>query len=193
MPRHWRLQTLQRFRIPKSRITQRCTGVNRRGRIWNQCRCRQPGDGDRHAAMELLLFIRQQGSPKCLREHMSDSRLYSSERAFSLWRYTTSHGQALFRSNITDDAPTRLEVLFKCVTYIQVPTRLDGLKITESDVSSIKSIRLNGVQIDSDLDSRCFCIESKTGSGLILALAVHFAEDTGDYCDPSSLFIDGVR
>ena len=121
---------------------------------------------------------------------MSDKELYSSDRSFQLWRYTVSHSQALLRSNKSDTEHTRLEVLFKAVGYIQVPTALDGLRITEARRDSVD---LDGLDISPSSDQRCFRIQSNTGSGVILALAVYFAEDGGDYSDPSSLFIDGVR
>jgi len=117
---------------------------------------------------------------------------YSSPREFKLWRYTVSHGQLLLRSSKRDEASMRLEVLFKGVHWIQLPTFFDGLAIGECNIESIPA------REDLDLGPalswhRCFRVSSRTTNGYVIASSVFVSEDDGDDCAPSSLFVDGIR
>jgi hypothetical protein len=107
---------------------------------------------------------------------------FESRRAFRVWRYSVSHSQLLLRSNRNDQIPlsnnrfgehsTRIEVLFKGVKSMEVPTSMKGLDIRkEGDI-----FRLRGVD----------------WSGHIEALVMFSIEDEGHFYDPSSLFIQGL-
>jgi len=118
--------------------------------------------------------------------------LFSSDRSFQLWRYTVSHSQLLLRSNKTDTETKRVEVLFKGVDLVTIPTTLDGLVITENPLEALPDDEFQGVKVDSSFH-RYFHIKTNKTNGVILACAVFFAEDDGDYADASKLYIDGIR
>ena len=52
-------------------------------------------------------------------------------RRFQMWAYTVGHGQLLLRSPKATDLPTRIDVLFKNVAAVCLPTILDGLIVSE--------------------------------------------------------------
>jgi hypothetical protein len=56
---------------------------------------------------------------------------FSSSRSFQVWRYVVSHRQLLLRSSRTPEVTTRLELLFKNVSAIKLPTHLDALRVRE--------------------------------------------------------------
>jgi hypothetical protein len=54
---------------------------------------------------------------------------FSSDRRFQLWSYRVSHSQLLLRSVKDAEHTSRIDVLFKGVDALDLPTRLDGLVI----------------------------------------------------------------
>ena len=50
------------------------------------------------------------------------------KRKFTFWYYTVSHGQALLRSVGIDDTEN-IDIYFGNVSYIEIPTSIDGLEI----------------------------------------------------------------
>ena len=97
---------------------------------------------------------------------------FESDRTFQLWHYTVSHSQLLLRSPPGSSHSTRIDILFKCVDRMDVPTSMDGLRIHRS-----------GPQ---------YLLRGKKWSGSVTASVAFAAEDDGDYADPSLLFIDGL-
>jgi hypothetical protein len=95
-------------------------------------------------------------------------------RMFQLWRYSVSHSQLLLRSK-SPDLPTRIDVLFKGVSLIHLPTLFDSLVIFESSEEVGKQSK----------SQKKFLIESSDFKGHVNALAVFSHEDEGDYFDPS--------
>ncbi len=60
-------------------------------------------------------------------------------RLFKLWYYTVSHQQMLLRS-IGDDGVYNMDIYFADVTYIELPTKFDEIKIqkpTQEDINYI--------------------------------------------------------
>ena len=53
--------------------------------------------------------------------------IVSFPRRFQIWLYSVSHGQLLLRSNRSGEFSTRIDVLFKNVAAIELPTAFDGL------------------------------------------------------------------
>src|SRR4051794_7357175 len=54
---------------------------------------------------------------------------FESDRHFQIWRYEVGHAQLLLRSVKDDHHASRIDVLFKTVKAIDLPTRFDGLQI----------------------------------------------------------------
>ena len=61
--------------------------------------------------------------------------LVNFQRPFQIWAYSVSHSQLLIRSNRSDDCLTRIDVLFKDVAAIKLPTLFDRFKVTEASAS----------------------------------------------------------
>ena len=57
-----------------------------------------------------------------------------NNRRFTFWYYTVSHGQALLRSVGKDNAEN-IDIYFGNVSYIEIPTVIDGLEIREPSSS----------------------------------------------------------
>ena len=107
-------------------------------------------------------------------------------RRFQVWRYTVSHGQLLLRSNRDDRHATRCEILFKDVARMDLPTLIDDLEIdaaAEAEVpASVKELGVDEVR-----DRTIYRIRGRDCLGYVVAGALAYAEDDGEYHSPSSL------
>lgn len=105
------------------------------------------------------------------------------ERPFRIWSYIVSHNQLLLRSTKGTDAKTRIDVLFKNVSLINIASNLDGLVIEEAGPDEIRldctDVHLKGRKV--------FRVTSRNCQGYVVAGAVVVHEDEGDYLDPSVL------
>lgn len=90
---------------------------------------------------------------------------FESDRHFQVWRYEVGHAQLLLRSVKGDDHGSRIDVLFKAVQAIDLPTTFDGL------------------QIERDGDR--YAVSGIGWSGGVIAGACFQAEDAGEYYEPS--------
>jgi hypothetical protein len=96
-----------------------------------------------------------------------------ADRGFQLWAFTISHGQLLLRSPRGHGGPTRVDVLFKPVRSMNLPTRMDGLCVER-------------VQ-----DGR-FRVSGTNWAGEVLADFVCASEDDLGDADPSALYLGGI-
>lgn len=114
-------------------------------------------------------------------------------RHFQIWEYTVSHGQLLLRSNRDADHATRVDILFKDVTYLSLPPSLDLVGIDELDDGEVR--RLLGAPADSALEygHTGFGLQLETGRALVVAGSMFTAEDEGAYHEPSSLPVWPMR
>jgi hypothetical protein len=90
---------------------------------------------------------------------------FESDRHFQIWRYEVGHAQLLLRSVKGDQHSSRVDVLFKAVEAIDLPTRFDGLEI--------------------ERDGDQFAMSGAGWSGRVIAGACFQAEDAGEYYSPS--------
>ena len=58
-------------------------------------------------------------------------------RMFQLWAYTVGHGQVLMRSTKIDPASSRVDIAFKNVIALKLPSVFDRLAIEESSADQI--------------------------------------------------------
>ena len=106
-------------------------------------------------------------------------------RRFQVWSYTVSHTQLLLRSTKTEEAPTRIDVLFKDAVSINIPMLIDDLRVDvlrESavpDCINMGSHELSGRTIYSVRGVNC--------DGYVVAGYFGYVEDEGEYYEPSSL------
>ena len=94
------------------------------------------------------------------------SQDFESSRRFQVWLYTVSHAQLLLRSTKTGDHATRIDLLFKNVRSLNLPTATDGLRVREVE---------RGV----------YQLNGPDWQGLIEAEAFFDSEDEGEYHEPS--------
>src|SRR4051794_31587126 len=114
------------------------------------------------------------------------------DRMFQIWQYTVGHGQLLIRSTRTEDLATpvdvlfktRVDVLFKGVVALHMPTVFHGLLVTE--VSEIESSSMNlQLGLLSIAGCKVFMVTGSSFQGYVVAAAVFFHEDDGHHNDPS--------
>lgn len=90
---------------------------------------------------------------------------FESSRHFQVWRYEVGHAQLLLRSVKSEPHDSRIDVLFKNVKTIELPTSFSGLKI--------------------EREGEQFVVSGIGWSGGVTAGACFQAEDDGEYFDPS--------
>lgn len=108
------------------------------------------------------------------------------EGRFQWWTYTPSHGQLLLRRVKSPKTPKRIDVLFKNVGLVDLPTVFDDPKIQEIDASSIGSIskRLGALGL---YDKKVYRIRAVNCDGHVVAGSVSWTEDEEEYDQPSRL------
>lgn len=97
---------------------------------------------------------------------------FSSGRRFQVWKYTVSHSMLLIRSTRDEANSTRIDVLFKPVGRLDLPTSFDGLVIERAAPGR-------------------YAVSGPGWSGYVEADTVAVAEDEGEYFDPSP-FAEGA-
>ncbi len=107
---------------------------------------------------------------------------FSSDRTFQLWAYTVSHAQLLLRSTKTDRHPTRIEVLFKNVRYVALPTRMEGVTLQHCEAAEVP-FELSGLSPDG---GPWFQVGSRGVTGYVAAAVAFVSEDELEYHDPSA-------
>lgn len=116
---------------------------------------------------------------------MNQPSTFSSQRVFQVWRYSVSHGQLLLRSTKTAEFPTRVEVLFKSVAFMALPSLLDGLLVSECASADLPAC-LKAISVE-----RPWYKLSSNGNPSYVAAEVFFvSEDELEYFDPSPLMDD---
>jgi len=105
-------------------------------------------------------------------------------RRFQVWEYKVSHGQLLLRSVKGDGLPTRVDVLFKSVAAVHLPTAFDGLSVSETSEGEDTNLHLlPGLQ--QKHGKKTFIVRGSQFTGYVIAGAFAFHEDELEYYDPS--------
>jgi hypothetical protein len=99
-----------------------------------------------------------------------DTHVFDPTREVQMWRYNVSHQQLLLRSTKDDGVATRIDVLFKGVKMLQLPTTMTALEIVGTQP-------IGG-------DYRRYTVRFAGGEGYVVALVALVAEDEGMYGDP---------
>ena len=105
---------------------------------------------------------------------------FDAGRLFQVWSYRVGHSQLVLRSNRDAEYPTRVELLFKSVSAVHLPTAMSAL-----------AVRV--LQTDAELpewagpqDGRnVYAIQFSGGRGYVVAGAAFVAEDALDFTAPS--------
>jgi hypothetical protein len=126
----------------------------------------------------------------CCQTHFSNEGNYmsaeiiNSPRSFQIWSYSVSHSQLLFRSTKSAEFQTRVDVFFKGVSELHLPTAFKGLSIAEAD-ADIQSLCIfkNSPQVGNGL--KVFIVRGTDFLGYVVALVAASHEDNGEYNAPS--------
>jgi hypothetical protein len=111
-----------------------------------------------------------------------------SGREFLLWKAVVSHGQVLVRSVKSDTEPTRIDVLFKPVRAMKLPTKFEGLRVRDAEADETERIEAEVGTLEAD--EQAFVVESDGFDGYVVAALVSTHEDEKEYDEPSALFAD---
>lgn len=107
--------------------------------------------------------------------------LFKYDGRFQWWSYDVSHGQLLLRSTPSSARSTQVDVLFKNVSSVSIPTTLDDLEVLDGEGSHVPTI--NGPVGGHNV----FVIRASGVEGYVLAGAVFHREWQGKHSDPSPL------
>lgn len=103
---------------------------------------------------------------------------------FQMWSYAVGHGQLLLRSPKSTDSPTRIDVLFKNVAFVCLPTMFDGLAVSEATMEEETKLKS---QLGSPRQEgrKLFVVRGADFMGYVVAGAVASYEDEREYYEPS--------
>ena len=105
----------------------------------------------------------------------------SYKRMFQVWAYTVSHGQLLLRSTKTDKIPTRVDILFKDMVALKLPSAFEELEIIESTAEHV------GLHQDAIKGRTVWSLRGPGFDGFVVAGAMAVHEDDGEYDAPSRI------
>jgi hypothetical protein len=109
---------------------------------------------------------------------------FESDRHFQLWIYSVSHSQLLLRSNRSSEEATRIDVLFKDVAAIELPTSFDGLSIAMASGDETSELRIQ-LGTRPILDQKTFIVRGRGFVGYVVASVLFWHQDEGHHFDES--------
>ena len=107
-----------------------------------------------------------------------DSRAFDPTRTFQMWRYNVSHAQLLLRSTKDDRVATRIDVLFKGVRMVKLPTTMTALEVMGSHPAGG--------------EDRRYTVRFAGGEGYVVAAVAAVVEDDGEYHEPSAFVFSNL-
>jgi hypothetical protein len=108
----------------------------------------------------------------------------SFARSFSVWRYVIGHGQLLLRSPKAEELPTRVDVGFKDVGYVQLPVHMTSLAIR---VGSLEDLPEELRKVEYFHGKNVYVMDAGGVKGLVVASYGAWNEDDGEYYQPSTV------
>ena len=119
---------------------------------------------------------------------MGGQPVYDSDRSFSVFGYSMSHGLLLFRSGKSNEhANTRVDVLFQDVRALEIRTWFEGLRIEEEGNPEFLKDQLSKPARMIEPGNKIYSLSSSGWKGFVIAGSVRFIEDSGELFGPSSL------
>jgi hypothetical protein len=107
-------------------------------------------------------------------------------RMVQMWSYAVGHSQLLLRATKDREHPTRVDVLFKSVGAMQMPTVMASLVVRDAEPEERARI-LSSTSVEMPEERRCFVLEGPDFEGWVIAGVVVTVEDDGEYYEPSPL------
>lgn len=114
-----------------------------------------------------------------------------SERRFELWLYTASHSQLLIRSRYDPASTERIEVLFKGVEWMALPSDLSGLAVTQLSAAAGSALLTEmGAPIARSQysDGHVYLLEAEGSRGTVVAAAAFVHRDHLPPDEPSGFY-----
>lgn len=103
---------------------------------------------------------------------------------FQWWVYEVGHGCLLLRSPKSPGRPTRIDILFKNVAAVDLPTVFDDPTVKRTDTSDLPKDRLGALE---PFDRSVYLVAGPRVNGTVVAGTMVWCEDDGEYHEPSSL------
>lgn len=112
-----------------------------------------------------------------------DGFFYSSRRTFQIWSYDVSHSMLLLRSPASDRDNEQVDIVFKGVDFISIPTRIRDMVIEKS------SADFSHLPIEPHVLSarHLYEVAGSGARGLIAAAAVYMDARRCEYFEESEL------
>jgi hypothetical protein len=99
------------------------------------------------------------------------------ERPFRMWHYSVSYRQLLVRS-LTEESPTRVDVLFSNVRFMHMPTDWERFEVHEGEGFEPPTL-----DIPAGTPGKWFVVND--GAGYVYATHCQWHEDEGSALTPS--------
>lgn len=113
-------------------------------------------------------------------------------RRFELWRYLVSHGQLLLRSNKGDGHARRIDILFKNVKRMDLPTLMDDVEITIATEDQVPAAARDLGSHRAAGGGIVYRVAGRGFAGYVVAGFVGVVEDDGEFNEPSSFNAPGL-
>src|SRR5579885_2951466 len=106
------------------------------------------------------------------------------EGPFQIWKYTVSHSELLLRRTRSEGTEykkfkTRVDVFFKPVAYLQLPSGFNGLKLEEMEPGEID------LPYKLKRDEKIFRLTGENYIGYVVAYLALWDEAEKSFSDPS--------
>ncbi len=107
-------------------------------------------------------------------------------RMVQVWSYTVGHSRLLLRATKDRENPTRVDILFKNVATMSLPSVMHQLAVRQASPLEQEEI-LSTIEVDHSEDRRYFILEGPGFAGWVVAGVMVTVEDEGEYYEPSPL------
>jgi hypothetical protein len=122
---------------------------------------------------------------------MNHRVVYQSDRLFSVFGYSMSHGLFLLRSGKSNENPTtRVDILFRDVRAMEMRFWFKGITIEEVDDPEFLEDQESKPKEMIEPGNKIYALISHDWRGFIVGGIVRFKEDDGEFFGPSALVED---
>lgn len=119
---------------------------------------------------------------------MNQRLVYESDRLFSMFGYSMSHGLLLLRSGKSNETPTtRVDILFQDVRAMEMRAWFKGIRIEEVDDPQFLDGQLSKPAEMIEPGNKIYVLVSVGCRGFIVGGIVQVKEDDGELFGPSAL------
>jgi hypothetical protein len=119
-------------------------------------------------------------------------RPFKSDRKFSVFSYSVSHGPLLLRSGRTDEHHTRIDVLMLDVRAMEIRSWFEGFEIALVDQDYLRDFRSRPAEM-MEPGLNVYAISGKEWQGFIVGGKLFVHEDEADFMAPSAFVTEAAR